>query len=223
MPFTQTAIASVVVCLAASSLSYADQGSRRGQGHGGRVVVSPGVVVRPPVAVPRHAVPRGVPPHGGYYGAQWGYRPVYRPGLGFGIYIGSPYVHGVVGYGHPYYARPYPYWYGYGYSTPFPYAYAYPPAIPYPAYAGTYAVPSTGALYGGVRLEVAPHDAAVYVDGYYAGIVEDFDGAWERVALAPGPHRFEITAPGLETLSFDVNVRPSETIRYRGEMLRVAP
>ncbi len=84
-------------------------------------------------------------------------------------------------------------------------------------------VPPPGATYGGVQLEVNQPDAAVYVDGYYAGIVDDFDGAWQRVALEPGPHRFEIVAPGLETLVFEVNVRPNETVRYRGDMLRMEP
>jgi hypothetical protein len=156
------------------------------------------------------------------YGARYAYRPVYRPGLGFGIYIGAPYWQGYVAYGRPYYARPYPHPYGYyGYAAPYPYP--YPPAYAYPPAAGVYAVPPANASYGGVRLEVMPPDAAVYVDGYYAGLVEDFDGAWERVALAPGPHHFEIAAPGLETLTFEVNVRPNEVIRYRGDMMRLAP
>jgi hypothetical protein len=146
---------------------------------------------------------------------------VYRPGLGVGIYIGLPYLHGFAAYGYPYYAGPYyPYRYGYyGYAAPFPYAAPYP--YPYPAYGGIYAVPPAGSLYGGVRLDVTPRDAAVYVDGYYAGIVDDFDGAWQRVALAPGAHRFEIVSPGFETLTFDVNVRGNETVRYRGEMRSV--
>jgi hypothetical protein len=162
-------------------------------------------------------------PYGRYYGPRYGYPPVYRPGLGVGIYIGSPYLHGFVGYGHPYYA-PYPYrygYYGYGYAAPFPYAAPYPYA--YPVYGGVFAVPPPGASYGGVRLEVAPRDAAVYVDGYYAGIVDDFDGAWQRVALEPGAHRFEIVSPGLETLTFEVNVRGNETVRYRGNMVRTIP
>jgi hypothetical protein len=150
---------------------------------------------------------------------RYAYRPVYRPRLGFGIYIGAP--HGYVSYGRPYYARPYQYPYAYGYAAPYPYPYS--PSYAYPPYAGVYAAPPANASYGGVRLEVMPPDAAVYVDGFYAGIVEDFDGAWERVALAPGPHRFEIAAPGLEPLTFDVNVRPNEVIRYRGDMMRVVP
>jgi hypothetical protein len=147
---------------------------------------------------------------------------VYRPGIGFGIYIGAPYWHSYVAYGRPYYARPYAYPYGaYGYPAPYPYP--YPPAYAYPSHTGIYAIPPANASYGGVRLEVTPRDAAVYVDGYYAGIVEDFDGAWERVALEPGPHRFEIVAPGLDTLTFEVNVRPNEVIRYRDDMKHAVP
>ena len=32
--------------------------------------------------------------------------------------------------------------------------------------------------YGDVRLQVRPRGAAVYVDGYYAGVVDDFDGVF---------------------------------------------
>jgi hypothetical protein len=223
MPFTKIAIASVVVCLAAAGVAHADQDGRRGRGRGrdGRVAIQRRAVVRPPVVVQRRVYPRRVTPYG--YRARLAYRPVYRPGLGIGIYIGSPYRYAYPGYRRPYYAPryrsyapPYPY-YGYGYATPYPYAYNYP------SQAGIYAVPPTGALYGGVRIEVEPRDAAVYVDGYYAGIVDDFDGAWQRVALEPGPHRFEIVAPGFETLTFEVNVRPNETVRYRGDLMRLVP
>jgi hypothetical protein len=145
------------------------------------------------------------------FGPGLGYRPVYRPGLSVGIFIGSPYR-----YRYPYayrYRSPFPYYpYGYAYPSPYPYAYSYP------APAAVYAVPPAGALYGGVRLQVTPNDAMVYVDGYYAGTVDDFDGSLQRVALEPGPHHFEIQAPGYATLAFNVNVRPTETIRYRADM-----
>ncbi len=229
MPFTRVAIASVVVCLTAASVAQAGQESRRGRGRGrdGRVVVQPRGVVRPPVVARRDVGPRRVAPYAyRAYGARLAYRPVYRPGLGIGIYIGSPYRYGYARYGRPYYARPYPHSSGYsGYASPYPYPYAYqsPDPYAYQSHAGIYAVPPPGSLYGGVRLEVRPNDAAVYVDGYYAGIVDDFDGAWQRVALEPGPHRFEIVAPGLETLTFEVNVRPNETVRYRGDMIHGVP
>jgi len=69
---------------------------------------------------------------------------------------------------------------------------------------------------------VQPRDAEVYVDGYYAGIVDDFDGVWQRLRLDDGGHRIEIRAPGLNPLTFDVMVQPGRTITYRGD-LRVIP
>ena len=151
------------------------------------------------------------------------YRPVYRPGLSVGISIGSPYR-----YRYPYrYAYPYAYAdryaYPYQYATPYRYAYPYRHAHSYPGSSVVYATPPSNAFYGGVRLQVTPRDAAVYVDGYYVGSVDDFDGSLQRIGLEPGPHHIEIRAPGYETLAFDVNVRPDETIRYRGDMVPLQP
>ena len=56
-----------------------------------------------------------------------------------------------------------------------PYAYGYPYA--YNVYAQA-----------GIRTEVTPKDTAVYLDGYYAGRVSDFDGALQSLNVAPGGH-----------------------------------
>jgi len=156
MPFTKTTMMTVVVCLAVATVADADQRRGRGRSRGGddRVVVQPRVVVRRPIVAERHAIPRGRAP----FGARLAYRPVHRPGLGIGIYIGSPYRYGYVSYGRPYYSRPYPYSYrSYGYPVPYGYAAPYSPPYPtYPSYGGVYAVPPPDALYGGVRLDVTP-------------------------------------------------------------------
>ena len=124
------------------------------------------------------------------------YRPYrYRPGFSVGVYFGSTYG---------------PYRNPYAYPYPFPY--------PAPAYG-----PRVWVAYGGVRLQVTPRDATVYVDGYYVGIVDDFDGTLQHAALAAGPHQVEIRAPGYETLTFDVNVLPNQIIRYQGDLLPVRP
>ena len=54
-----------------------------------------------------------------------------------------------------------------------------------------------GSPYGGVRIQGAPRNAEVYVDGSYVGIVDDFDGAFQRLELEPGAHSIEIRAPGV--------------------------
>lgn len=86
---------------------------------------------------------------------------------------------------------------------------------------GYYNTPPQGFAYGAdasLRLKVTPNDAEVYVDGYYVGIVDDFDGIFQRLRVDAGPHRIDIRAPGHETLSFEVQLEPDQTITYRGDM-----
>lgn len=86
---------------------------------------------------------------------------------------------------------------------------------PYPAvYAGGYGFGDEGAL----RLKVKPRDASVYVDGYFAGQVDDFDGVFQKLKIEPGPHRVEIHMDGYEPLTFEVRIMPDRKTTYRGEM-----
>ena len=57
-----------------------------------------------------------------------------------------------------------PYWYGGWGTSPYVYGYGY-----------------TGGSYetGSVRLLVKPRDAQVFVDGYYVGVVDEFDGTFQ--------------------------------------------
>jgi hypothetical protein len=104
---------------------------------------------------------------------------------------------------------------GYFYYSPWawgPYGtYGYPGY--YPRYGGTF-----GFDVGSVRLKVEPRDAEVWVDGYYAGSVDDFDGMFQALRLDSGPYRIEIRKPGYETLSFDVRVQPDRKITFRGTL-----
>ena len=74
--------------------------------------------------------------------------------------------------------------------------------------------------YGDVRLMVQPRDAAVYVDGYYAGLVDDFDGVFQRLTLEVGAHQIELAARGLESQFYDVYVDPAQTTTIRTELYR---
>ena len=87
-----------------------------------------------------------------------------------------------------------------------------------PYYGGGYYAPPDTDEQGSVHLKVKPRDASVFVDGYYAGVVDDFDGVFQRLHIDPGPHRIEISAPGYDTLSFEVRVLPGQTVTYRGEL-----
>ena len=87
---------------------------------------------------------------------------------------------------------------------------------PYGYYGGYYQ--ARGWDIGSVRLKVKPRDAEVYVDGYFAGHVDDFDGVFQSLRLDSGAYRIEIRKPGYEPLYFDVRVQPDRTITYRGDM-----
>jgi len=90
------------------------------------------------------------------------------------------------------------YW-GYPYGG---YAYGYP----------GYAV----ATYGGVKIENAPPESAVYADGYYVGTVDDFNGSFQKLNLEPGAHHIEVMRPGgAPPASVDVNIRAGQTVTFR--------
>ena len=157
------------------------------------VVVAPRVV-RPLIVAPRVYAPKFY--YGGYYGYHPGYRPyAFRPWtrLSFGLFIG------------------YPVRYAYSYPYPVPvYGYGAPTA---PVY-----ITPTSTAYGGITFEISPVDADVYVDGQYVGQVRDFDGVGAPLNLMAGRHRVELSAPGYEPLSFDVDVVPGQLVPYRGDM-----
>lgn len=75
--------------------------------------------------------------------------------------------------------------------------------------------------YGYLRLDVEPGDAEVYVDGYYAGVADDFLGTGVTSALEPRPHRVELRAAGFETIVFDVRPRPGATIAFRRQLRKI--
>src|SRR5262245_41406438 len=62
---------------------------------------------------------------------------------------------------------------------------------PYP-----YLAPAEASL----RLDVKPRDAQVYVDGYYAGLVDNFDGTFQRLHVFPGQHEIVIYKEGYRSV-----------------------
>jgi hypothetical protein len=72
---------------------------------------------------------------------------------------------------------------------------------------------SPGLAYGALRIVDAPRNARVFVDGYYAGEVDDYDGIFQRLNLEAGAHQIEVEVePGQEPFSFDVRIVPGDTV-----------
>ncbi len=75
---------------------------------------------------------------------------------------------------------------------------------------------------GAVRIEVNPKDSRdeieVYVDEAHAGVVDDFDGAFQRLYLPVGKHEIEVRLDGYQTLRLAIFVSPGNTYNIRGRM-----
>ena len=131
--------------------------------------------------------------------------------------------------------RTYYYYPGYYYN---PYAFGYGPAgrghfyfdlyynsyiwHPYSVYRydtyGTYGYPV-----GELRLKVHPSDAQVFIDGSYAGRVDDFDGVFQSLRLEEGEYQVEIVLPGFEPLAFNVRIFPGQKTTYEGDLIPELP
>jgi len=86
---------------------------------------------------------------------------------------------------------------------------SYPPPYPYP-----YGFTADSA----VRLQVTPKEAEVYVDGYYAGIVDDFDKWFQRLHVAPGQHVITIYRDGFRSIRQTVYLTPNKTFTLKQRM-----
>ncbi len=166
-------------------------------------------------AVPRGSVPPASRPGGGtittgsvgyypwwwfggagFYGGYWGYNNYFGSNSYFNGYGGGPYY----GYYDP--------WFG-----------GYPDMQdPLPSGGGT----SSGFIdEGALRLKIKPKDAEVYVDGFYVGVVDDFDGMFQKLHIEIGPHRVEVRAPGYEPLIIEVRITADHATTYQGELKRI--
>jgi PEGA domain-containing protein len=118
-------------------------------------------------------------------------RPPARRGTSF-VFVG--------GYFYDPFFGPYPWWARHAY--PYPY---------YPLYDNRAVV----------RLLVTPEDAAVYADGFYAGIVDDFDGFFQGLPLPPGGHEITLYLAGYRTVRERVYLSPGSTFKLRDTMVRL--
>jgi hypothetical protein len=132
-----------------------------------------------------------------------GARPYYRP------------------YYYPYYSRFYaPYYSGFygSYYSPFfwgPYAqYPYPPY-----YYGRWAYDYTGSA----RLQVTPKNTQVYVDGYFVGVADEFDGSLQRLNVEAGEHELQFYLDGHQPYSIKVLLARGRTLKIAHVMQPLGP
>jgi hypothetical protein len=183
--------------------------------------VDPGFISRP-IARPQHAV---TTPRHSNRGRKRFYTFTPRYNIGYGVVVGYPIL--------------------------YPYAYPYDPfsattsVVPYPAappapntYSNAASVAITGTVTprspvaaaiaceasapcGGLSFDITPESAQVYVDGVFAGSVDDFTPGSAPLLLAPGAHYVEIRFAGYRTASFDVTIAAGEVTPYEGALERL--
>ena len=137
---------------------------------------------------------------GRYYGSPYS-NYYYNP---YAYSWGYPRSYGLYGYGYGYYD------YGYSYGD----YYGYYPSSYYRSY--RYRSGNVAQL----RTLVEPSKARVYVDGYYAGIVDDFDGLFQRLNVSPGRHDITFKLEGYNSHTFAVYANRDQTLKIRWDMAR---
>jgi hypothetical protein len=70
-----------------------------------------------------------------------------------------------------------------------------------------------------VRLDIQPGRAAVFLDDYYVGTVDEYYGVAHGMLVAPGKHRFKIALAGYKTFETDVELAPKQKFELRTELM----
>jgi hypothetical protein len=90
----------------------------------------------------------------------------------------------------------------------------------YPPYGYPYYWGAAGA---NVRIQVQPKSAEVYVDGYLAGIVDQFDGMFQSMLLAPGSHDITVYQEGYRSIVQRLYLSVGSSYKIKGVMEKLAP
>ena len=70
---------------------------------------------------------------------------------------------------------------------------------------------------GQVHLDIEPERAAVYVDGNYAGHVDEFNGR-KGLWVSAGKHEFEIKLPGYQSFVTEITVNKGQRYKLQTEL-----
>ena len=137
-------------------------------------------------------------------------------GFGFGLGLGfgwdypwgwGPGFYGTYGYYDPW-------WYGGGYSPGYYGGY----------YSGggssSYSSPRTRDEMGALKLDVAPGDAEVYLNGEYIGRARDFSGWRQDLWLEKGTYDIVLYRDGFKTLARQVTIYPGLVITWDDKLER---
>lgn len=69
-----------------------------------------------------------------------------------------------------------------------------------------------------IKLKVTPDNAAVILDGAFAGHVHEFGGVGRAMLVSPGKHHLKIDLPGYQVFETDVNLLPYQKITIKTDL-----
>jgi hypothetical protein len=70
-----------------------------------------------------------------------------------------------------------------------------------------------------VKLKVTPERAAVFVDGNFAGYVQQFSGMGRGMLVSSGPHHIKIALAGFQEFDTDVNLLPKQKMTIKTDLV----
>ena len=73
---------------------------------------------------------------------------------------------------------------------------------------------------GELKIDATPSRAAVFVDGQYAGHVDEFTGVGKAMLLTPGQHRLRIALPGYLPFDTMVDLRPQQKLKIQTDLVK---
>ena len=71
-----------------------------------------------------------------------------------------------------------------------------------------------------LKITATPSRAAVFVDGQYAGHVDEFDGVGKAMLLTPGQHRLRIALPGYLPFDTTVDLHPQQKLKIQTDLVK---
>lgn len=71
---------------------------------------------------------------------------------------------------------------------------------------------------GLIKLKVTPERAAVFVDGAFAGTVNQFNGVGREMEIAPGEHHIKIDLAGYKPFETDVTVATKQKVMIKTDL-----
>ena len=79
--------------------------------------------------------------------------------------------------------------------------------------------PSSNAT-GELKISATPSRAAVFIDGQFAGHVDEFEGVGRALLLTTGPHHVKIALPGYLPFETTADLRPHQKLKIQTDLVK---